>query len=209
MSFVKYPRTHHLPWSPGLSSDDKVANDLSSFEGRRVIVTKKMDGENTTMYNNHIHARSIDSRGGADRDWVKSFWANISHNIPDNYRICGENLWARHSIYYEDLESYFLAFSVWNGDICLSWDDTVDILQMLDIKHVPVMADIVWDENMIRNMHQGLDDINDEGFVVRLADEFNYADFNKNVVKYVRAGHVQTDQHWRTSGVFVPNKLKR
>lgn len=29
---VKYPRTHHLPWSQGQTEDDRVLTDLSAFE---------------------------------------------------------------------------------------------------------------------------------------------------------------------------------
>lgn len=208
MNYIKYPRTFHLPWSPGVSDDDKVLTDLSGFDGKRVVVTMKMDGENTTMYSDHIHARSIDSKGGADRDWVKAFWAGISRDIPENWRICGENLWAKHSIHYTNLESYFLAFSIWDeNNFCLSWDDTTNFADMLGLKLVPVIYDGLWDEHKISNLHKTLDEIKDEGFVVRIADSFHYNYFNSNVAKYVRKGHVQTDSHWRHSGEFIPNIL--
>lgn len=42
----KYPRTPHLPWSPGATSDDKYIQDLNSFKGRKIVITEKMDGEN-------------------------------------------------------------------------------------------------------------------------------------------------------------------
>jgi hypothetical protein len=73
-TYTKYPRTFHLPWSLGATSDDKVVPSVSHFEGRQVVVTEKMDGENTTLYRDHIHARSLDSKGGEDRAWVKQFW---------------------------------------------------------------------------------------------------------------------------------------
>ena len=204
--FIKYPRTHHLPWSPGATDDDKILNDLSCFNGKRVIVTKKMDGENTTMYSNHIHARSLDSKGGIDRDWCKTLWATFAHNIPEDWRICGENLWATHSIHYTDLPSYFMGFSIWDeANICLGWDDTLQWFQMLGIEPVPIMYDFIWDEGKIRKIHTELSD-NDEGFVVRNADRFHYDGFQHNVVKYVRKDHVQTDSHWRTQS-FVPNVL--
>jgi hypothetical protein len=56
-------------------------------------------------------------------------------------------------------------------------------------------------------MDKTLDPEKDEGFVVRNADRFHYDQFNYNVVKYVRKGHVQTDKHWRTQEL-VPNVLK-
>ena len=35
-----------------------------------------------------------------------------------------------------------------------------------------------------------------EGVVIRKTSSFNNEDFSKNVCKYVRANHVQTDEHW-------------
>lgn len=35
-----------------------------------------------------------------------------------------------------------------------------------------------------------------EGFVLRVADEFPISEFDQNVAKFVRANHVQTDEHW-------------
>jgi hypothetical protein len=36
--YVKYPRTYHLPWSENLTKDDRMIKDLSSFEGKKVIL---------------------------------------------------------------------------------------------------------------------------------------------------------------------------
>ena len=46
-----------------------------------------------------------------------------------------------------------------------------------------------------------------EGFVMRNTNSFRYLDFQKNVAKFVRKGHVQTDQHWMSKPV-VKNLLK-
>ena len=209
MSTVKYPRTYHLPWSPGFTDDDKVLTDLSSFAGRRIIGTKKVDGENTSMYRYSIHARSLDSRGGPDRDWVKQFWSTIAHDIPQDWRVCGENLWAQHSIHYTDLPSYFLGFSVWNEmNVCLSWDDTLQYFTLLGITPVEVIYDDVWDENKIAALEKSLLKDKDEGYVIRLADSFTYNDFKTSVAKFVRRNHVQTDKHWRLQE-FIPNELKK
>lgn len=206
-SFVKYPRTPHLPWSLGIKDDDKVIESLDSFLRKRIIVTEKMDGENTTMYSNHIHARSIDSSGGEDRAWVKQFWNSIAHDIPQGYRICGENLWAKHSIHYENLKSYFYGFSVWNeNNICLSWDETIYWFKLLGITSVPVLYDGIWDETIIKNIWNDSMSERHEGYVVRVADSFSFDDFDTHVAKFVRANHVQTTKHWRQQQ-FVTNKL--
>lgn len=206
--FTKYPRTPHLPWSPAPTDDDKILQDLSNFTGKRVVITKKMDGENTTMYSNHIHARSIDSRGGIDRDWCKTFWSGIAHDIPQGWRICGENLWARHSIAYNDLPSYFMGFSIWDEtNTCLSWDETLNYFALLGVEPVYVIYDGLWDSCNWDYIERSLDPVHDEGFVVRLANSFAYDDFGTSVAKYVRKGHVQTDKHWRHQEI-VPNRLK-
>ena len=193
--YVKYPRTYHLPWSPGITEDDRIASDLSHFEGKRVIVTVKMDGENFSGYRDYSHARSVDGRSHPTRNWAKTFWAQRSYELPEGWRVCAENLYAVHSIFYHDLETYLMGFSIWNEkNEALSWDDTVEWFELLGMEHVPVIYDGIWDEKKIRNIH--FDQTRMEGYVVRLADSFHYGQFNKSVAKFVRANHVQTQKHW-------------
>lgn len=216
-NYVKYERTFHLPWSPGLHDDDKALKFIDQFMGKRVIITSKMDGENTTCYSDgHVHARSIDSRGGEDRAWVKKFLIeNVCFNLPDGWRVCGENLWAEHSIHYDDLPSYFLCFSIWNElNECLPWDETLEWCELLGMTPVPVLFDGVLprdDEQMaiamIRSVEKELQWERDEGYVIRIADGFKYGEFRKSVAKHVRKGHVQTTKHWRQGRQFIPNKL--
>lgn len=206
----KYPRTFHLPISPGVTEDDKVLNDLSSFIGKEVIVTEKMDGENTSIYNDYFHARSIDSNSHISQSYVKGMIASVRFLLKRGERICGENMFAKHSIEYNDLPSYFLGFSFWQEDICLDWDNTIDKFNHLGIIPVPQFYRGIFDldqilkqfeEYKIKQNHEV------EGFVIRLSDSFTRHDFNKSVIKYVRENHVQTDQHWKNQKI-IPNKLK-
>lgn len=191
---IKYPRTHHLPWSPGATSDDKILRDLSDFENKQIIITEKYDGENCTLTRNGLYARSLSSNGGILRERVKKLWAEKCFLIPEGWRICGENMQWQHSIRYEKLESPFYIFSIWDEyNICLDWDMTTEIAYgELNIPCVPVIYDGIFCENYIKN----LDICDTEGYVVRNKDSFHYDDFTKNVAKYVRSNHVQTDEHW-------------
>ena len=117
----KYPRTFHIPGSPGATSDDKVLSNLDHFEGQEVVITEKMDGENTTIYPDYLHSRSLDSNNHPSRNWVKRLQGEIGYKIPKGLRICGENVFAQHAISYDKLPSYFLVFSIWEGNTCLSW----------------------------------------------------------------------------------------
>lgn len=206
--YVKYPRTFHLPWSDGATDDDKVLSNTDSFRGKEVVVTEKMDGENTTMYDDHIHARSIDSKYHPSRSFVKGLWSEIKHRIPASMRICGENMYAVHSIVYTELPAYFLVFSIWNDVNCVSWDETEAISRQLGFHMVPVLYRGIYDEELIKSLYdkKTMED-SVEGYVVRLADSFSMDEFSSSVGKYVRENHVQTDQHWMKSGLEL-NMLK-
>lgn len=209
VSWIKYPRTYHLPWSPGLTSDDRMLRDISCFDGKQVICTEKMDGENTTFYKDICHARSVESGPHPSRNMIKTLHGSMSYEIPEGYRICGENLWAKHSIHYDNLSSYFQVFSIWNEkNICLPWSDTLDWCELLGLEHVPVLYQGVFDRKKIDEIEKGLDLTKTEGYVIRLADSFHFSKFPISVAKYVRAGHVQTSQHWKNQKL-TPNLLAK
>ncbi|WP_055710742.1 RNA ligase family protein [Streptomyces torulosus] len=200
-----YPRTRHLPWSPGATSDDLRVTDLSGLRGREVVVTEKLDGENTTLYADGLHARSLDSAHHPSRTWVKALQARVGPYIPEGWRVCGENMFARHSLAYEDLESWFYGFSVWDAEgRCLDWDRTVRFLRGLGIPVPRVLWRGEFDERALRALR--LDLGRQEGYVVRVADGFGAAEFGARVAKWVRAGHVRTDTHWMHAAV-VENGL--
>jgi len=207
--YVKYPRTYHLPWSQGATNDDKILDNINIFVGKQVVVTEKLDGENTNMYRNYIHARSTSSLDHVSQHWTKGLHSTIRNDIPEGWRICGENLFAKHSIYYNRLESYFYVFSIWNeNNECLSWDDTEEWSKLLNLKHVPVLYKGIWNEDKIKQCYTGISILGDvqEGYVVRIINDFNYEDFSKCVAKFVRKNHVQTDTHWKFSQIEC-NKL--
>jgi len=208
IKYIKYPRTYHLPWSEAVNDDDRVLNDLS-FLDDEIVITLKMDGENTTIYNDYVHARSIDSKSDVSRNWIKKFAADIGWNLTDTQRLCGENLWAKHTIGYNELPSYFLLFSIWDGHLCLSWDETVEYAQLLGIETVPVVYRGPWFEKLPRTLMRGFE--YHEGYVIRSTKSFLYKDFKKNVGKFVQAkfrrNMLDNPQHWfKTS--YLQNKLK-
>lgn len=130
------------------------------------------------------------------------------HELPPDLRICGENLYARHSIGYADLPSYFMVFNIWQENVCLDWDSTVEWAQLLELDCVPVLyRGPLPDVGRLLKIWQTTCDVErSEGFVVRTAGSFERSQFGTHVAKWVRAGHVQTDQHWMTAEV-VPNRL--
>lgn len=206
-NFIKYPRTPHLPNSEAKTDDDKTLSSVKHFEGQEVVVTLKMDGENTSLYHNGSHARSTSSAYHESRTWVRNLQGQIAQDIPEHYRICGENLFAKHSIAYNDLTTYFMAFSVWMDKTCLSWDETLKFLQERKLETVPVIYRGIFNMKAIEAAFKAHSK-DHEGYVVRLAKSFSYDEFGRSAAKFVRANHVQTDKHWSNQAI-IKNNLKK
>jgi hypothetical protein len=216
----KYPRTPHLPWSPGATGDDVYLNDTINFVGQEVVVTEKLDGENCAMYWDDIHARSLDGRDHPSRGYVKQLHGRVRWDIPVAFRLAGENCYAEHSIPYTALPDWFLLFGIYQQMVdqvlCLSWDSTVEWAALLDLKTVPVLYRGIWDEERVRACWTGVSRCGgaQEGYVVRLASSFtirverNVGVFSDSIAKYVRKDHIQTDEHWMSKPVVV-NGLAR
>lgn len=206
--YVKYPRTFHLPWSESLTSDDRKLESMEIFEGQEIVVTEKMDGENSTIYwDGYFHARSISGKAHPSQSYLKSSMQKWCYDLPQNWRVCGENLYACHSIEYQKLPSYFMVFSIWDErNECLSWKDTCDWAELLGLTVVPTLYEGIYNEALLRSLP--LDKSRQEGYVLRLRRRFSYAEFRHSVAKFVRENHVQDTVHnWRLN--WNPNNINK
>jgi len=206
---VKYPRTYHLPWSPGLTNDDRMHRSTAQWENEEVVILEKLDGENTSLYRDYIHARSIDSRNHPSRARVKAIWGRVCGDIPEGWRFVLENMYATHSIHYTDLEDYAYGLSIWTDrNICLSYDTTVEWFNLLDIPTPKVWYRGIYDEKLIKSLWKDSMWSTSEGYVLRSTKQFAYSEFKTYVGKFVRKGHVMTAKHWMMGQDIVPNELK-
>lgn len=205
---TKYFRTHHLPWSESVADDDVITKSPFN-EDDIVVVNIKLDGENFSGYpSGYTHARSVDSVNHESRDYVKRYWQERAHNLPAGWRICGENMFAKHSIHYTNLKSYLYVFSIWDeNNNCLSWEDTLEWCNLLDLIPVQTIYTGVYNEQKIKDAFKPYKDEH-EGYVVRTAGSFEYKYAFKNIAKCVRKNHVQTDKHWMHQAI-VPNILEK
>ena len=209
---TKYPRTYHVSWSEGATNDDKTHDSLDMFVGQEVVVTAKLDGENSSCYpDGYVHARSMDSAHHDSRAWLKQFAASWSRDLPAGWRVTGENLFARHAIFYTALPSYLMVFGIWDEqNTLLSWDQMVEWCQLLGLTPVPVVYRGIWDEKMVRGLYpfpSMFGETVPEGYVIRLASAFKHEAFTQSTAKFVRKGHVQKGTtHWAQTAV-IPNLL--
>ena len=207
----KYPRTYHIPWSPGATSDDKKEPSdwfySYGFPGSEIVITEKLDGEGIHFTSFDVFARSD---GAPTRTpWSRNLWDTdgllwkVRDKISPDEIVYGENLYGEHSIHYDKLPAYFFAFACRNGNWWFPWDDVVLMAEILEVPTVPVLwRGVIETEPQLRRLiaqfmaePSTYGDIK-EGVVVRKVQGFDNEDFSKNVAKYVRANHVQTDQHW-------------
>jgi RNA ligase len=203
----RYPRTFHLPDSPGACDGDDVQHDLSWLDGE-LVVTEKLDGGSLTFTRDTVYARSVDS---GTRPWdrpAKALWAMTAYRIPDDWRVCGESMWARRSIAYSDLPGVFIVFGIWDEtDTLLGWDDTVDWARRLELPVVPVLyrggslseARAAWASQREAE--------SSEGFVVRSAGRIPAAELPFKVLKWVRPNHVSTEPAQRHRDDFGVNEF--
>lgn len=201
---TKYNRTYHLPFSPGATDDDRISNDSSNLIGKKIVITEKLDGENCGHNNKGVFARS-------HAEFTKSPWAKevrqinelIRRDLSEGVFLFGENMEGIHSIEYSGLTSYFYIFGVRDNDTWLSWEEVIEYSIVLELPTVPVLFTGVinsYDElkTMVENFASGESRLGGkiEGVVVRNYESFKDSDFETNINKWVRKGHVQTDEHW-------------
>lgn len=212
----KYGRTYHYPFSPGTTSDDRINHsywkDIQNIE--TLIHTEKLDGENNCMNKFGVFARShIAPTNSPWTSQIRERWKFIKNDLGD-IELFGENLYAIHSIEYEQIESYYYIFAVRCLDKWLSWEEVKFYAAMFDLPTVPEISvqsvkelDSKTLEKQIISYAQepsvfgSIDtltqkDCTREGIVSRNIGEYSINEFAHNVFKYVRKGHVKTDEHW-------------
>ncbi len=205
MQRFKWPSTPYI-------SDFTEGELLQKFDGKDVVITEKLDGENTTMTRHYIHARSMDSADHPSRHKVKALWGAMRFRIPEGTYLIGENVTAKHSIYYPKIDGPFYLFSVVReiqGVLTvMPWDHVEKMGRVLELPVVPQMVRTIVFPSKIVTMQprlymdiSRLDAEMPEGWVARVAHEFPLAQWGERSVKWVRPNHVQTDEHWMSQPV--------
>lgn len=199
---IKFPRTTHLPWSPGYTGDDVRAQRVDIPLGTDVVVTEKLDGENTSVGRNFVHARSTFGRRSESLGFARNVAAGFQLLLPTNLTLVFENLYAVHSIHY-DIEPRLVLIAAYkqraDGVFILSWDEITDWGNEIGQRVAPVLyrGDFVIPLPYACFTGRSVLGGEQEGYVVRLAGEFPLAKYDTSVFKYVRAGHVADNaEHW-------------
>ncbi len=169
------------------------------------MITEKLDGSCTLLHRGAVYARSVDAPTSAK--WMAMVKKHHAWKVtePDAF-LYGEDIYGVHSIEYGPVpeNETFYAFALRDDHSrFVSFRELVAYARQRGIPVVPVLFDGVFhSENELRSF---VDEAHGEpsalggereGVVIRLARSFPASEFSRSIFKSVRAGHVQTDEHW-------------
>lgn len=230
MQLMKFPRTHHLYNLGSASRDDLILtpNEQKEFLNREIVIEEKIDGANfgisidpetyKIMFQNRSHYVS-----SAYSTQFKKLdnWENENREdlfkiiIPGRYILFGEWLFARHSIYYSKLPSFFVAFDIFDKQVGkflsrkkleeLLSETKIPLINKIAQKSYKKMEEIV---SLVKTKSQYYDGLI-EGVYVRICD----GDFTVKRAKIVRSDFLCGNQeltgkfkHWSTMDL-VENEI--
>jgi len=218
----KYGRTYHYDFSLGTTSDDRINREWYDHISKmsKTIDTEKLDGENRCLNGVGIFARS--HAAPTTNPWathLKPKYDMIKNDLKEgDIELFGEDIYAIHSIIYPKISEHFYLFGVRILDKWVSWEEVEWYASIFDFPTVPVTSiddakkpskreienRVKWEaakpsafgSYQVINRNEWGEECTKEGIVTRNYDEFNVDSQHENIFKYVRKGHVKTDEHW-------------
>jgi hypothetical protein len=203
---------------------------MNSLVGVPIVLTEKMDGSNTSLESGGCFARThAGAPTHASFNPLKAIHASLKWQLQEGVQYFGEWCYAKHSIEYSELPSYFLLFGIrmlegtlipdldikMDHSIWFRWDKVEKMAKELGLNTVPVLFEgQVSSEKELQELVESFMKQPSlcggirEGVVARAARSFTDEEFSTCVMKCVRANHVQTSEHWKDQEI-VKNKLKQ
>lgn len=121
----KYPRTPHIEGSRFQPGDEDLPSiPFKNIAGEYIVVAEKMDGANSAISFSPAGELRLQSRGhyltGGPREkhfdllktWGHRYAAELFQLLDKRYVMYGEWLYAKHTIFYDNLPHYFMEFDI-------------------------------------------------------------------------------------------------
>jgi ribosomal protein L24 len=216
--FVKWAKTYRII-VPQVNVKGKhflSDADTKKLLGGQVVLSEKIDGANVGLIRTKKETRLQKRSGLVGESEHEQFnalkaWSQLNYeklnNIPQDSIIYGEWAWAKHTIYYDKLPDYFLAFA-WldtKTDTFKNWSDLEELCDKIGLKTTPFIAQGVFAKNEL------FDNIPDpsacgsekaEGLIV-----YNHKNgMRGKVVREEFVKNMEESDHW-TKYNIVKNKL--
>ena len=219
----KFPRTRHIFNVGGATVDDRILDtgECDTFmKEDDVFIAEKVDGaqlgisidENyKIMIQNRSHYVNSKSHSQFEKldKWVIDHKEALFQILDQDTILFGEWLYAKHSIAYNNLPDYFMAFDLYNKKKKLFYnrDKLVEALKDTNVHYVREMyRGKIKDKNHLLKMIEQNSDYTDgrvEGIYLKIFEN----DYVKARCKLVRNDFICGNEHW-TKHTIERNKLK-
>jgi ATP-dependent RNA circularization protein (DNA/RNA ligase family) len=219
--FFKFPSTPHLATMPGVDvRGDKVLTDSERDEFLRheLTVEEKVDGANLGLSfdaDGNIRAQNrgaylhLPGSGQWKKlgEWLARHTDTLFEHLSDRYILFGEWCYAQHSIFYDRLPDWFLAFDIFDRE-ALRFLASARRDRLIDEMHVSKAPGIARGRFTYLEIQKllsqsKLTDQPAEGIYLRT----DHGDWLKQRAKLVRPAFIQAvEQHWSRSAIR-PNRL--
>lgn len=220
--FFKFPSTPHLATLPGVDiRGDKVLteSERDEFLRHEQTVEEKVDGANLGIsfdVEGNIRAQNrgaylhLPGSGQWKKlgEWLALRIDVLFEHLSDRYILFGEWCYAQHSIFYDRLPDWLLAFDIYDREsrLFLASARRDRLLSEMHISKVPGLAHGQFSYPEIQKFlsQSKLTNQPAEGIYLRT----DRADWLEQRAKLVRPAFIQTvDQHWSRFAI-KPNRLK-
>lgn len=128
-TILKYPRTRHIEGSRIQAGDEDLKNvPFDEIKGHYVVLEEKVDGANCGISFGEDGRLLLQSRGhylnggyGEKQFDLFKVWANcfryeLYQLLGTRYIMYGEWLYAKHTVYYDELTHYFMEFDLFDKE---------------------------------------------------------------------------------------------
>lgn len=164
----KYPRTLHLEGSKGIN--DPEAIPFSQLRFKNLVIEEKMDGSMVAVcFDDDANIRLFHRNqevAGREFDQLKSWLASIQDKLFDlldtRFILYGEWMLACHTIYYDQLPSYFIEYDIYDKQEKI-WLSTKVRQQMLS--GFPIVSAKILDYGEFAHLKQVTDELVTSSFI--------------------------------------------
>lgn len=218
---IKFPRTKHIANLGSATRDDLLMTqtEANNFLNKEIYVEEKIDGANMGISINKdgkilVQNRShyVNSQSGPQfkplDKWIAEHFEELWEILePDVHILYGEWLYMKHSINYNRLEDWFMAFDIFDKkeNKFYSRDRVEKILENTTIKLIPVIMKSTFkkiDEiKALVNTPSRYADGKVEGVYCRICDDEHLI----NRGKIVRTDFISGNVHW-SKGIIEQNE---
>lgn len=213
--FFRFPHTPHIAWlASGQPRDDKVLSvqEAEAMLAHEVVVEEKLDGANMGISFSPEAVLHVQNRGqylnrpyggqfSRVDEWLATREDDLFDALGSRLMLFGEWCAAQHSLDYDALPDWFLAFDVFDRQDQRFWSTArrnalaeslgIKVVPRVSKGHTSLPALTQWVQDKTSHYRQG----HLEGVVIRHEDD----DWLIQRAKLVRPDFVQSiEEHWRS-----------